>query len=186
MHNLVSFVRECTRKPDWQLLQFISFGCKSLWHGPEDFLPSFNFFFNDTSSVVLNMLTMAHVEFRSNSPTPFYNLPWTVYDDNSAGQQNYLVLCKQSVHYRANKIPKLVPTQPLKNQSVVSHPISVRSILILSTCPLQPPGDIFPWGFPNVHFSSPHACYMSRLLNFPWLNHPNNRSLVQIMNFLVV
>jgi hypothetical protein len=56
-------------------------------------------------------------------------------------------------------------------QSITSHPISLRSILILSTHQLLGlPSVLFPFGFPPISYmhssSPPHSCYM------PCPSHP--------------
>jgi hypothetical protein len=62
-------------------------------------------------------------------------------------------------------------------QSTPSHPISLRSILILSfhLC-LRLSNGVFPTGFPKILGTSHnfHACYMPRPSQPPWLDHPNN------------
>jgi hypothetical protein len=72
-------------------------------------------------------------------------------------------------------------------QSIPSHSISLRSILILSTnLRLGLPSRLFPSGFPPIFYrqsSAPHSCYMPCQSNPPWLDNSNYTwRRVQVMN----
>jgi hypothetical protein len=76
-------------------------------------------------------------------------------------------------------------------QSIPSHPISIRSILILLThLHLGLPSGLFPLAFPPIsymHSSSPHSCYIPCLSHPPWLDHSNYVLRgVQVMKLLVM
>jgi hypothetical protein len=76
-------------------------------------------------------------------------------------------------------------------QSIPPHPISQRSILIVST---HPHGDflsgLYPSGFPTYSLYailSLHSCYMSCLFHIPWLDHSNYTwRRVQVMQLLIM
>jgi hypothetical protein len=75
-------------------------------------------------------------------------------------------------------------------QSVTPHPISLRSILILSTdLSLGFPSGLFRSGFPikilYTFLFSPHSCYMTLPSHPPWLDHSNYTSRrVQVIKLL--
>jgi hypothetical protein len=80
---------------------------------------------------------------------------------------------------------------PEPDQSNPYHPITLRSILILSThlrlglpsgcLLLTPPRIIY------MHFSSPRSCYMPCPSHPPWLDHSNYIwRRVQVMKFLIM
>jgi len=76
------------------------------------------------------------------------------------------------------------------NQSTPTHPISLRSILILPThLHLGRPIGHFPVGFPTKYcarFSFLQACYVSRPPHPAWFDHPNNIWwTVLIINLLI-
>jgi hypothetical protein len=62
-------------------------------------------------------------------------------------------------------------------QSIPSHPISLRPILLLSThLHLGFPSGLFPSAYPTniyMHSSAPHSYYMSCPSRPPWLHHSN-------------
>jgi hypothetical protein len=64
----------------------------------------------------------------------------------------------------------------LDESSPDPHPISLKSILILSFyLRLCLPSGLFISGFTTkafLNFSSPHARYMPRLSHHPWFDHP--------------
>jgi hypothetical protein len=75
---------------------------------------------------------------------------------NCAANQEFLsILWNTKVHHRVYKSPPLVPILRQINESITSHPISLRSILILTT-------HQYPICIP-LH---PHSCYM------PCPSHP--------------
>jgi hypothetical protein len=62
------------------------------------------------------------------------------------------ILRNPKVHHSVPKSPPLVPILNRIDEFIPSHPISVRSILILSThLRLGLPSDIFPSDFNNFH-----------------------------------
>jgi hypothetical protein len=76
-------------------------------------------------------------------------------------------------------------------QSISSHSISLRSILLFSTHPrLGLPNGLFPPGFPTnilYTFSFPHSCYMPYPSYPPSLYHSNYIwRRVHIMKFLIM
>jgi hypothetical protein len=77
-------------------------------------------------------------------------------------------------------------------QSLLSHPTSLRSILILSThLHLGLPSGLFPSGFPtNILYAflrSPHSCYMPCPSHPPWLDHSNYAwRRVQVMKLFIM
>jgi hypothetical protein len=97
--------------------------------------------------------------------------------DCAATQEFPTILRNPKVHYRAHKSPSPVPILSQMIQSIPSHPISLRSILILSThLRLCLHCGLFPSGFPTnilIHSSSSHSCYMSFPSYPPWLDHCN-------------
>jgi hypothetical protein len=77
-------------------------------------------------------------------------------------------------------------------QSTPSHPISLRSILILSThLRLGLPSGLFHSGFPtNILYAflfSPHSCYLLHPSHPPWLDYSNYTwRRVQLMKLLIM
>jgi hypothetical protein len=76
-------------------------------------------------------------------------------------------------------------------QSISPHPISLRSILALSThLRLSLPCGIFPSAFPQIsymHSSSPHSCYIPYPSHPPWLDRSNYTwRRVQVMKLLIM
>jgi hypothetical protein len=111
----------------------------------------------------------------------------------AATQELPSILWNPKVHYRVHKSPALIPILNQINpvHTIPSHPISLKSILILSThLRLGLPSGSFLLAFPPISYiysSSPHSCYMPCLSHPPWLDHSNYtwRS-VQVMKLLVM
>jgi len=103
--------------------------------------------------------------------------PWEA-NSHSASQKILPLLWKPKVHYHVhNSLPlALFSARPI--QSATSHPISLRSILILSSHPrLVLPSGLFCSSFSTkILYASPHSCYTPRQSHPPWLDHPNNTS----------
>jgi hypothetical protein len=95
----------------------------------------------------------------------------------AATQEIPRILWNPKVHNRVQKSPSLVPilTQINPIQSIPSHPISLRSILIFYThLRLGLPSGLLPSGFPTnilyLFVFSPHSCYMPYPSHPPWLD----------------
>jgi hypothetical protein len=110
---------------------------------------------------------------------------------HSAIQEIPRLLWKPTVHYLIHNSPPLIRTWARWIQSTPSHPISLRSIIILSFyLRLCLPSGLFPSRFRTkilYAFLIPlSALYMPCPSHPPWLNHPNNIWWsVQVMKLLI-
>jgi hypothetical protein len=101
------------------------------------------------------------------------NSPWEA-NSHSANQEIPRLLWHSKVYYRVHRGPPTVPILSHR-QSNNSYPISLRSILILSSCLRIGLPSALPFRFsdPNCvcisHLS--HVCYMTRPSHLPSLYH---------------
>ena len=55
-------------------------------------------------------------------------------NDSLASQKMFRILLEPNVHYLVHYSPPLVPILSQMSQTTLSHPVSLTSILILSSC----------------------------------------------------
>jgi hypothetical protein len=101
------------------------------------------------------------------------------------------ILWNPKVQYRVHNSPPLVPILSRSMQSVPLHPLSLRSILILSTHLLRGlRSGLFPSGLPAdsyMHSSALHSSYMPLPSHSPWLDHSNYTwRRVQVIKLLIM
>jgi hypothetical protein len=100
------------------------------------------------------------------------------------GTQRFTTVFTRALHWCLSWARSIQFTSP--------HPVSLRSILILSTHLIFGlPCDLFPSGFPinilDAFLSSPHSCYMPCPSRPPWLDHFNYTwRRVQVMKLLIM
>jgi hypothetical protein len=79
----------------------------------------------------------------------------------AAAQEFYNILWNPEVHYRVHKSPPLVPILSQAVQSIPHHPVSLTSILILSThLRLVLPSGVPPSVFPTISYM--HSSFLIR------------------------
>jgi hypothetical protein len=101
------------------------------------------------------------------------------------------ILWNPKVHHRVHKSAPLVLSRASLVQSIPPHPISLRSILLLSTSYVFVFVVVsFLLAFPSIsymHSYSLHSCYMPYPSHPPWLEHSNYIwQRVQVMKLLIM
>jgi hypothetical protein len=92
------------------------------------------------------------------------------------GTQRFITVFTRAIHWYLSWARSI--------QSIPSHPVSLRPILILFThLRLGLPSGLFPSWFPPL----PHSCYMPCPFHPPWLDHSNYTwRRVHVMKLLVM
>jgi hypothetical protein len=97
------------------------------------------------------------------------------------GTRSFITVLTRALHWSLSKL----------DQSSIHHPISLKSILILSTqLHLRLPSGLFPSSFSTntlQAFFSPHSCYILSPSHPHWLDHSNYTwRRVQVMKILIM
>jgi len=118
------------------------------------------------------------------------NLSWEA-NQFAASQQFPHILWNQKVHYHIHKGPPTPPNWVSSIQSILPHPTSWRSTLILSShlCPCLPSGLSLRFTHQNLEYACclPYTRYMPHPSHSSRFYHPKNTGwAVQIIKFLVI